>query len=210
MQIVGSEYAPGELLPREEDLAAEFWVGRGVVREVVRALEERGLVVVRHGVGATVADRSGWNTLDPIVLHATLRAPGAAPHIIETIEFQRLIQGRLVELAALRIDPASRGALAAALQQLHEAIDAPLMGVFRPRLARVHRTMIVAARHQVLATTAIPVADALAGLDAPPTVPSLGRAVEAILSRRPTAARSRIDDHLRGLEARLVQGTSWP
>jgi DNA-binding FadR family transcriptional regulator len=204
-QIVRGAYAPGELLPREEDLAADFWVSRGVVREAMRALEERGLVVVRHGVGATVADRSRWRTLDPEVLAAVLRAPDAAPHIVETIEFQRLNQGRLAELAAVRLDAASGDALAAALRQLHAAVDGPLMGAFRPALALVHRTLIGAARHQVLATTAIPVAEALAGVDAPSTVPSLGRVVEAILSGRPRAARLRMEDHLRGLEARLVE-----
>ncbi|MCW3006436.1 MAG: FadR family transcriptional regulator [Solirubrobacterales bacterium] len=203
-QIVGGEYVPGDRLPREEDLAATFWVSRGVVREIVRALEERGLVVVRHGVGAIVADRARWNVLDPQVLPAILRGPDATARIIQTIEHQRLIEGRLAELAAQRLDGAAAQTLELSLRRLRESVDAPLMSVFRPALAEVHRTLIVAANHPMLAITAIPVSEALAGLDEPPTVPSLARAVAAILNGRPVAARSRIDEHLRGLEARLV------
>src|SRR5919106_961141 len=36
----------------------------GIVREVIRALEERGVVTVRHGRGATVAPQASRNVLD--------------------------------------------------------------------------------------------------------------------------------------------------
>ena len=38
------------MLPREVDLAAEFGVSRGVARECIRAMEERGLVLAFHGI----------------------------------------------------------------------------------------------------------------------------------------------------------------
>ena len=41
--IVSGETATGEQLPREADLAERFGVSRGVVRESIRAMEERGL-----------------------------------------------------------------------------------------------------------------------------------------------------------------------
>jgi GntR family transcriptional repressor for pyruvate dehydrogenase complex len=48
-EIVSGERPPGEMLPREVDLAAEFNVSRGVARETIRAMEERGLISVKHG-----------------------------------------------------------------------------------------------------------------------------------------------------------------
>ncbi|HEX7290418.1 MAG TPA: GntR family transcriptional regulator, partial [Conexibacter sp.] len=59
--IVDGSRPAGELLPREVDLAEQFDVSRGVARETIRALEERGLVAVKHGKGATVRDADAWN-----------------------------------------------------------------------------------------------------------------------------------------------------
>ena len=44
--IASGALGPGEQLPRETDLAAQFGVSRGVARECIRGLEERGLVSV--------------------------------------------------------------------------------------------------------------------------------------------------------------------
>ncbi len=71
-QIVSGARGPGTMLPREVDLATDFEVSRGVARECVRALEERGLVRVKHGMGATVNPPAEWDVLDAAVLAATL------------------------------------------------------------------------------------------------------------------------------------------
>jgi DNA-binding FadR family transcriptional regulator len=43
-RVLAGEFPEGALLPREVDLAERFGVSRGVTREVIRALEERGSV----------------------------------------------------------------------------------------------------------------------------------------------------------------------
>src|SRR5215208_6780865 len=62
-RVVAGEFAVSEMLPREVDLAAELAVSRGIAREVVRALEERGVASVRHGSGATLMPLAEWNLL---------------------------------------------------------------------------------------------------------------------------------------------------
>jgi len=42
-----------------------LWVSRGVARECIRAMEERGLISVKHGKGATVNGSELWNMFDP-------------------------------------------------------------------------------------------------------------------------------------------------
>lgn len=49
------ELAPGDRLPPEHELAAEFGVSRATVRAAITALVRRGLVVQHHGVGNFVA-----------------------------------------------------------------------------------------------------------------------------------------------------------
>jgi DNA-binding FadR family transcriptional regulator len=67
-RIAAGDPPAGTNLPREVDLAADLDASRGVVREVIRALEERGVVRVTHGHGARVEPLARWDVLDPEVL----------------------------------------------------------------------------------------------------------------------------------------------
>jgi len=53
-EILVGTYKAGERLPAERDLASRLGVNRGSVREALKQLEQMGLVVIRHGDGATV------------------------------------------------------------------------------------------------------------------------------------------------------------
>src|SRR4051812_34445700 len=76
--IVAGRLKEGDLLPRETDLAEMHDVSRGVARETIRGLEERGMVHVRHGRGAIVTPAEAWDVFDPEVLSALLRTDGSA------------------------------------------------------------------------------------------------------------------------------------
>ena len=52
--ILDGRFAPGQKLPSERELAAEFEVNRTSVREGIKVLEGLGIVNVRQGDGATV------------------------------------------------------------------------------------------------------------------------------------------------------------
>ncbi|MCK0096724.1 transcriptional regulator NanR [Yoonia sp. F2084L] len=51
-------YGPGSALPSERELMAQFGVGRPVVREAMQHLQVMGLVEIRHGERAKVAEPS--------------------------------------------------------------------------------------------------------------------------------------------------------
>jgi GntR family transcriptional repressor for pyruvate dehydrogenase complex len=55
--IFAGRFAPGQRLPAERELAAEFRVNRTSIREAIKVLEGLGLVVVRQGDGAIVRER---------------------------------------------------------------------------------------------------------------------------------------------------------
>src|SRR3954465_2613765 len=84
--IVSGRLGVGESLPRETDLAAQFRVSRGVARECIRGLEERRLISVKHGRGATVSPASDWNLISPDVLQAALEGPQGAAVLGEYLE----------------------------------------------------------------------------------------------------------------------------
>src|ERR687888_26944 len=54
--IVARTLAPGERLPSERKLVERYGVSRPIVREVLRRLQERGLIVVHPGRGSFVRE----------------------------------------------------------------------------------------------------------------------------------------------------------
>ena len=52
--ILAGEFAEGDKLPSEEQLAAQLQVGRRSIREALKVLETKGLLEVQKGVGAIV------------------------------------------------------------------------------------------------------------------------------------------------------------
>jgi DNA-binding FadR family transcriptional regulator len=122
-RIAGGSYPAGALLPKEELLAEELDVSRGVVRECIRALEERGVVRVRHGRGATVLPTRAWNVLDPTVFAAVHAAPGGRRLVAEAAEARAIVLSHAAELAAERGKPDGLRALTATVEAIETAPD---------------------------------------------------------------------------------------
>ena len=120
-EIVSGQRPAGEMLPREVDLAAEFGNSRGVARECIRAMEERGLVSVRHGRGATVNSSDHWDVIDPDVLAAVLDSEGGDELLAEYLECRRIIEVEAAGLAAARAAPAALEPVTEALERMEQS-----------------------------------------------------------------------------------------
>ncbi|KMJ57566.1 hypothetical protein AB685_16325 [Bacillus sp. LL01] len=55
-KVLKGDYPSGTQIPSERELAAEFEVGRPVIREVLQRLERDGWLTIRHNQRATVND----------------------------------------------------------------------------------------------------------------------------------------------------------
>ena len=73
-EILSGALPPGSRLPSVEEMNARFGVSRVVVREVVKTLTAKGLVVSKTKVGTIVRDAAAWNWLDAEVLEWRVRA----------------------------------------------------------------------------------------------------------------------------------------
>src|SRR5204862_2949461 len=120
-EIVSGRRAVGGMLPKEVDLADEFEVSRGVARETIRALEERGLIVVRHGRGATINEPDRWDVFDPDVLAATLESGSDADVLAEYLDCRRILEVEAAGLAAVRAKKRDVAQLTAALARMEDA-----------------------------------------------------------------------------------------
>ncbi|GGJ82071.1 FadR/GntR family transcriptional regulator [Deinococcus aquiradiocola] len=128
--ITSGGLAPGDRLPPERDLAAQFGVGRSSVREALSVLQMSGLLDVRHGQGT-------------YVLHvpppADLAPDAATPN--EQLDFLPLTEARyafelgVARLAADRRDPAGLSALRHAVTALRaSAVQGDAAGFERANL----------------------------------------------------------------------------
>lgn len=121
-EIVGGTLAPGDALPNEVTVAERFGVSRGVARECLRALEERGLATVRHGSKTVVNAREEWDLFDPDVIAASLAGAGAEGLLGDYLECRRIVE---IEAAGLAAERAS-GDASAVLAQRFADMEAAL------------------------------------------------------------------------------------
>jgi DNA-binding FadR family transcriptional regulator len=120
--ILRGEYAVGEGLPREVDLAAEHDVSRYVARECIQALRDRGVLTVKHGRGTTIAPEAEWNLFDASLLAALLGGPEGDAALADARECRRLIWPAVAALAAERRTAADLERLDAARDEGDEAV----------------------------------------------------------------------------------------
>ena len=153
--VVSGRRAVGDMLPKEVDLADEFEVSRGVARETIRALEERGLIEVRHGKGATVNEPGRWDVFDPDVLAATLES-GSGPEVLaEYLECRRILEVQAAALAAARAKKRDVARLTAALARMEDAAERPAGTAIEERFHAAdiafHQALIAATGNRPLA-----------------------------------------------------------
>lgn len=121
--IVSGAYATGVVLPGDAELAERFTVSRTVLREAMKTLTAKGLVVPKARIGTRVTERSTWNLFDGDVLIWHLES-GINPEFIGHLAEMRLsIEPFAASLAAKRANSAEISRLYACVEAM-EAADA--------------------------------------------------------------------------------------
>lgn len=112
----------GDRLPGERDLARDFEVSRPILRDALKTLETRGLLVTRPGGGTHVADVIG-QVFAPPLMDLIAGHPKAAA---DYLEYRREIEGIAAEYAARRAtrdDLALLERIMARMEAAHQKAD---------------------------------------------------------------------------------------
>ncbi|WP_018698800.1 FCD domain-containing protein [Amorphus coralli] len=107
----------GDRLPPERDLAKTLDVSRPILRQALKTLEERDLIVARHGGGTFVADVIGTVFSEPIV-RLFNRHPSA---VFDYLDFRCEIEQVTSALAATRATAADREILTHLIEKMQAA-----------------------------------------------------------------------------------------
>jgi DNA-binding FadR family transcriptional regulator len=146
--VVGGEYPEGEWLPSEPELRARFGSGRGVLREALRGLQERGLIVVHPGRGQEVLQREAWDTRDPDVLRACIARGPESAILADTIDARAAVEQIAAARAIAHATDADLAELAARIEEMEQALEP---GAARSGDARDPLVAAEAWFHQLLA-----------------------------------------------------------
>ncbi len=117
MLILEGVVRPGDRLPGERELARQFDVSRPIVRDALKALEARGLVVTRPGGGTHVGDVIGEVFAPPVMDLIAQNRKAAADYL----EYRREVEGIAAEFAARRATGEDKAMLADIMRRMEKA-----------------------------------------------------------------------------------------
>lgn len=171
-QIVasGPGYRPGDIL-RLDAVMNQISGSRALAREVLQALQHKGLVTLKTRVGATVQPVQRWNVFDPDVISWRLKAAPRFPMRSMT-ELREAVEPRAAALAAQRASgDVCRDLVNLAIELKALADDdrfdelddigQACREAFRTVDAKLHRMILEGSNNEMLRSLAVPVEAAL-------------------------------------------------
>ena len=121
--IVGGRYPAGASIPPEPMLCEELGVSRTVVREAVKSLVAKGLLVTGPKVGTRVLPEDSWNWFDPAVVQWKSKMGLSREFLRDLQELRRAVEPAGVRLAAERATAADIAAIELAYAGMKSAIE---------------------------------------------------------------------------------------
>jgi DNA-binding FadR family transcriptional regulator len=210
--IVGGEYAEGDWMPSLDDLRTRLGASRGVLREALRGLEERGLIGVHAGRGQLIHQREQWDIRSPDVLRACIER-GPDPGVLAQVIDARAVVERAAAVHACGFATgADLGLLLGRIDAMERALEPAArrtLGADDPFVVAdlwFHRTLAALSENPVLAKLVEPLHLPLAELRRVRAPERDGTALhhhrkilEGVSSREPELARAAVGDYARQL-----------
>ncbi|TKD51836.1 FadR/GntR family transcriptional regulator [Sphingomonas baiyangensis] len=119
--IVTQTYGADHPFPTEAELCLRYGASRPVLREAVKMLTAKGLLLARKRAGTFVQPENNWNLLDPDVLRWMLERDFSIDLLIDFTEIRMSIEPRAATLAAHGASGPQRRAIMAAIEQMFAA-----------------------------------------------------------------------------------------
>jgi DNA-binding FadR family transcriptional regulator len=160
-RILWGEFAPGDVLPNEAEWSRRFRVSRSAVRESIKVLVGKGLLMSRPRIGTTVEPRERWNLLDRDVLAWYSAMPAKGEFLRAVQEMRHIIEPEAAALAAGKRTPEQMIAISVACAEMGAAptlvrrIDADV---------RFHLAILAAAGNEFLIPFGFLIESALAAV----------------------------------------------
>lgn len=159
--IVCGEFKSGEVLPNEAKWAKDFGASRSAVREAIKILMAKNLVVSRPKIGSRVEPKEHWSLLDRDVLSWYSNSPDRAGFLRSLQQFRYIIEP---EAAALAATLHSKEQMAEISKSCHDMATAPTLSERTQADVRFHLAILKATNNELLVPLGVTIASALNNL----------------------------------------------
>lgn len=146
--IVAGRYVIGGSIPPEPVLCEELGVSRTVVRESIKSLVAKGLILTGPKVGTRVMPSEHWNWFDPDVIAWQSKAGFTTEFIRDLQDLRLVVEPAAVKLAALRATPADIADIESAFAGMKQAVEHG--GDYVTHDLRFHQGLLRASRNRML------------------------------------------------------------
>lgn len=127
-QMIKGNLRPGSKLPTEAELCERLGAGRNSVREAIKQMEAHGVLYIKRAEGTFVAEQFDPKMLSPVLYSIILQHDSWQ----DFVDLRRAIDiGTLYVLIGKKPEKKAFGQLSAALENLENAVSAPLLHVER-------------------------------------------------------------------------------
>ncbi len=123
--IVNGEFPQNSLLPGDADLLKRLGVSRTVLREALKTLSAKGMVLAKAKTGTRVRERRFWNLFDSDVLYWHLESGVDSRFLFHLSEMRLVFEPEAAALAALRRTDAHLAELARWADVMEASRSAP-------------------------------------------------------------------------------------
>lgn len=150
-QILSGGWKPGDKLPSENELAAQFGVSRVTVRNALQRLSGLGLLETRFGEGSFIRGPEAGAALNQLVPMLYL----GQETLRDILTFRRIVEGPICEIACRRATDREIAGLRQLLGQMEQAEgDLPafarLDSAFHGMVARLTRSSMMQQIYQII------------------------------------------------------------
>lgn len=121
--IVSGRYLPGASLPPEPMLCEQYGISRTVVREAVKSLVAKGLLITGPKLGTRVLPSDDWNWFDPDVVQWQSKIGLTREFLRDLQELRRVVEPAGVRIAADRATAADIAEIETAYAGMKHAIE---------------------------------------------------------------------------------------
>ena len=122
-RILNGEFAPGTLLPNEAEWCRLYKVSRTAIREAIKTLAGKGMLLSRPKIGSRVEPRASWNLLDRDVLSWYSATVSYERFAREVQQIRFMIEPEAAALAAANRTPEQLAEIEAAIAGMIAAPD---------------------------------------------------------------------------------------
>ncbi len=101
LKIFNNEFDTKEPLPNEQEMQKMFDVGRSTIRDSIKHLKSKGIIVTKTKIGTTICPINDWNYLDAQLIEWIMESPLKDKVQAHFLVLRKLIEPEVSSLSAV-------------------------------------------------------------------------------------------------------------